>query len=90
MANQTFTNLLTNDKQFAAIQLPPKAPTINKNKSIVNEGGEILFQARNVLKTPENPSPIYLGTEHVLGPPNDDAEDLDRDSGSKLDAQMKR
>ncbi|QCE03321.1 hypothetical protein DEO72_LG8g1345 [Vigna unguiculata] len=90
MANQTFTSLLTNDKQFAALHLPPKAPTSNKNKSIVNEGGEILFQARNVLKTHENPSLMYLGTEHVLAPPNDDVEDLDRDSDSKLEAQMKR
>ncbi|KAL9277439.1 hypothetical protein ACSQ67_025012 [Phaseolus vulgaris] len=90
MAKQTFTNLLTNDKQFAALQLPPKAPTSNKNKSIVNEGGEILFQARNVLKTHDNPSLVYLGTEHLLGPPNDDVEDFDRDSGSKLEAQMKR
>ncbi|CAJ1948562.1 unnamed protein product [Sphenostylis stenocarpa] len=84
-------NLLTNDKQFAALHLPPKAPTSNKNKSSVNEGREILFQARNVLKTHDNPSLMYLGTQHVLGPLNstNTVEDV-HDSSSKLEAQMKR
>ncbi|KAH1266199.1 hypothetical protein GmHk_01G001743 [Glycine max] len=45
---------LTNDKQFAALQLPPKAPTSNNDKRNVTECHEILFHARNVMKTDEN------------------------------------
>eukprot|EP00256_Glycine_max_P031996 XP_006576508.1 uncharacterized protein LOC102664371 [Glycine max] len=92
MANQTFTNLLTNDKQFAALQLPPKAPTSNKNKPNVSEGHEILFQARNVMKTDENPSLVFHGDEQVLQHPNspNKVEDLAQATNPKTEAQLKR
>lgn len=92
MANQTFTNLPTNDKQFAALQLPPKAPTSNKNKPNVSEGHEILFQARNVMKTDENPSLVFHGDEQVLQHPNspNKVEDLAQATNPKTEAQLKR
>ncbi|RDX60706.1 hypothetical protein CR513_61126, partial [Mucuna pruriens] len=92
MANQSFTNILTNDKQFAALQLPPKAPTSNKNKPSVTEGHEILFQASNVLKTHENPSLSFLGDEQIPGPPNSPSnfEDSAHATASKLEAKLKR
>ncbi|KAL2337705.1 hypothetical protein Fmac_012151 [Flemingia macrophylla] len=93
MANQTFTNLLSNDKQFAAInQLPPKAPTSNINYASVTEGHEILFQARNVLKTHVNPSLSFLGEKQIPEPPNspNNAEHLTHTKDSDLEARMRR
>ncbi|KAK7390332.1 hypothetical protein VNO78_25635 [Psophocarpus tetragonolobus] len=92
MANQTFTNLLTNDKQFSALHLPPKAPTSNKIKSNVIEGNEILFQAGNLLETHENPSLMFHGHEQLLGPENypDNVQDLAQATNSKSEAHMKR
>ena len=99
MANQTFTNAPINDKQFVALQMPPKTPTskisnIFGNQPDPNEFSEILFQANNVLRTDENPTLSFLDEdEHVQAPPNTPTDDLEHVNHAKYPsskAKMKR
>lgn len=93
MAYQSITNLLINDKQFDALQLPPKAPSSSKHKPNDIEGCEILFQARNVLKAHENPSLLFLGNEQVHRPPNTpktNIHELPHAIDSRFETKMKR